>query len=120
MSIAYKVGDSDTRPWGTWEVLAVGESYIVKRIIVAPHQRLSLQSHNYRSEHWIIVTGTAMVTLDDKVVEAPQNTHVFIQSQQKHRIENRTNTPIVFIEVQAGDTLDETDIIRYQDDYGRH
>ena len=120
MAIAYKVGQSDIRPWGTWEVLAVGEGYIIKRIVVNPHQRLSLQSHNYRSEHWVIVVGNGVATLDNKEIEAPQNTHIFIQSQQKHRMENRTDTPMVFIEVQAGDTLDEADIIRYQDDYGRN
>ena len=119
MAIAYKVGDSDTRPWGTWEVLAVGDAYIVKRIVVNPHQRLSLQSHNYRSEHWVIVTGNGVATLADKVIEAQQNSHIFIQPHQKHRMENSSDTPLVFIEIQAGDTLDESDIIRYQDDYGR-
>ena len=119
MVVTYQAGDTDTRPWGTWEVLAVGEGYIVKRIVVNPHQKLSLQSHNYRSEHWVIAEGTGTVTLDDKIIEAPRDTHVYIERQQKHRMENRTDTPMVFIEVQTGDTLDESDIVRYQDDYGR-
>ena len=117
--ISYKVGDSDTRPWGTWEVLAVGEGYIVKRIVVDPYKRLSLQSHEHRAEHWIIVSGMGTVTLDEQEIEAPRDMHIFIKREQKHRMENRTANPVVFIEVQAGDTLDENDIVRYQDDYGR-
>ena len=119
MSISYHVGDSDTRPWGTWEVLAVGENYIVKRIQVLPHKKLSLQSHHFRSEHWIIVSGQGMVTLDaeNRVVHA--NEAVYINKEQKHRMENASDESLTFIEVQTGDTLDETDIVRYQDDYGR-
>ena len=117
--IAYTIGDSERRPWGTWEVLAVGEGYIIKRIVVTPHQKLSLQSHNYRSEHWVIVMGTGTVTLGDRIIEVPQDTHIYIERMQKHRMENRTQDPVVFIEVQTGDTLDESDIVRYQDDYGR-
>ena len=119
MPIMYKVGEQEDRPWGTWEVLAVGEGYIVKRIIVKPHQKLSLQSHEYRSEHWIIACGTGTVTLDDEIIEAPQDRHIYIKDHQKHRMENATDLPMVFIEVQAGDTLDENDIIRYEDVYGR-
>ena len=119
MAITYKVGEQGERPWGKWEVLAVGEGYIVKRIIVNPRQKLSLQSHEHRAEHWVIATGTGTVTLDDKIIEAPQDTHIYIKKQQKHRMENATDTPMIFIEVQAGDTLDENDIIRYEDAYGR-
>ena len=117
--ITYKVGDSDLRPWGSWEVLAVGEGYIVKRIVVQPHKKLSLQSHEYRAEHWVVVSGVGTVTLDDSIIKVPQDVHVYIERKQKHRMENQTDTPVVFIEVQAGDTLDESDIVRYQDDYGR-
>lgn len=119
MMNTYQVGSSDVRPWGTWEVLAVGEGYIVKRIVVQPHQKLSLQSHEYRSEHWIIASGTGTVTLDDAVIETPQDTHIYIKCGQKHRMENRTDLPVVFIEVQTGNTLDENDITRYDDVYGR-
>ena len=119
MTIMYSVGEKGTRPWGSWEVLAVGSQYIVKRIIVQPKQKLSLQSHHFRSEHWIITDGTGHVTVGDKVFDAPQNTHIFIEKEQVHRMENATETPMIFIEVQAGDTLDENDIVRYQDDYGR-
>ena len=119
MSITYHAGDYDTRPWGTWEVLAVGHNYIVKRIIVNPDQQLSLQLHHHRDEHWIIADGVAEVTLDDRVFTAPANTPIFIRVGQKHRIANRTQTPIVFIEVQTGETLDENDIVRLEDNYGR-
>ena len=119
MSVTYQVGEKGNRPWGIWEVLAVGEGYIVKRITVNPHQKLSLQSHEYRSEHWVIACGHGTVTLDDKTIEAPQDTHIYIRQRQKHRMENRTDTPMVFIEVQTGDTLDENDITRYEDVYGR-
>ena len=119
MANLYQKGDHDTRPWGTWEVLAVGNGYIVKRIIVNPHQKLSLQSHEHRAEHWVIATGTGRVTLDAQIIEAPQDTHIYIKRQQKHRMENATDTPMIFIEVQAGDTLDENDITRYEDVYGR-
>ncbi len=119
MSVSYKVGEMGERPWGTWEALAVGSNYIVKRIIVNPHQKLSLQSHEFRSEHWIIASGTGTVTLDDKTFDTPQDTHIYIEKQQKHRMENKTDFPVVFIEVQTGDTLDENDIQRYEDIYGR-
>lgn len=119
MSIAYKVGEKGERPWGTWEVLAVGQEYIVKRIIVNPNSKLSLQSHDYRAEHWIIAEGVGRITLDDKVFDAPQDTPVYIQRGQKHRMENATKNPLVFIEVQTGKTLDENDIHRYEDVYGR-
>lgn len=119
MSILYKAGDKDTRPWGTWEVVAVGSEYIVKRIVVMPGQQLSLQLHHHRDEHWIIVEGTAEITLDNKVFNAPQNTPIFIGVGQKHRIANRTTTPVIFIEVQTGKTLDENDIVRLEDNYGR-
>ena len=119
MSVSYKVGEMGERPWGTWEVLAVGSNYIVKRIIVNPHQKLSLQSHEFRSEHWIIASGTGTVTLDDETFDTPQDTHIYIEKQQKHRMENKTDFPVVFIEVQTGDTLDENDIQRYEDIYGR-
>ena len=119
MSVNYKVGDHDTRPWGTWEVVAVGPTYIVKKIVVMPGQKLSLQLHHHRDEHWIIAEGTAEITLGDRVFVAPTNTPIFIQVGQKHRVANTTDKPVVFIEVQTGDTLDENDIVRLEDSYGR-
>ena len=119
MTINYQVGDRDTRPWGTWEVIAVGSCYIVKKITVMPGQQLSLQLHHHRDEHWIIADGTAEVTLGDKILTAPANTPIFIPAEQKHRIGNKTDSPVVIIEVQTGDTLDESDIVRLEDRYGR-
>ncbi len=119
MTITYKIGDKDIRPWGTWEVLDVGTNYIVKRITVLPDKLLSLQLHHHRSEHWIITNGTAEVTLQDTIQSVPQNGHVFIPIETKHRIANKTNEPIIFIEIQTGDLLDETDIVRFKDQYGR-
>ncbi len=119
MSVTYQKGQNDTRPWGQWEVLDAGENYIVKRIYVAPHKKLSLQMHHHRSEHWIIASGSALVTLGDQTFEAKANTAIFIDVEQKHRIANETNGPVIFIEVQTGDTLDENDIVRFEDAYGR-
>ena len=75
--------------------------------------------HHHRDEHWIIAEGTAEVTLDEHIFTAPMNTPIFIKTGQKHRIENKTNNPVIFIEVQTGDTLDENDIVRLEDSYGR-
>lgn len=119
MTTNYVTGQKDTRPWGEWEVLDTADKYIVKRIRVLPQKKLSLQMHHHRSEHWIIAQGTATVTLDDRTFEAPMGTHIFIETEQKHRLENASNEPVVFIEVQAGDTLSEDDIVRFEDAYGR-
>ena len=115
----YNKGDHDTRPWGTWEVLDAGDNFCVKRIIVTPHNILSLQSHNFRSEHWIIIKGKAVVTLGENKTPHTANDHIFIPAQTKHRIQNDTEQNMEFIEIQTGETLDENDIIRYEDSYGR-
>ena len=117
--VSYKRGESDTRPWGKWEVIDVGDSYIVKRIIVNPGQILSLQYHNYRDEHWVIVKGVATVTLDDEVLRMAANESVFISSGVRHRIANETDDVVEFIEVQTGSVLSEDDIVRIEDNYGR-
>ena len=115
----YKKGDHDTRPWGTWEVLDAGEGFCVKRICVTPGNILSLQSHNFRNEHWIIVVGNAMVTLGDEKFSKKAGENVFIPVKVKHRIQNDSQEMLEFIEVQTGENLDENDIIRYEDSYGR-
>ncbi len=119
MGICYQIGDKDTRPWGTWEVLAIGENYIVKRINIYPKQSVSLQLHHYRNEHWIIVKGTGTVILNDTTQTVLQNESVYIPVETKHRIANDTDDTLIFIEVQTGDTLDENDIERFDDQYGR-
>lgn len=119
MTVNYQKGDHDSRPWGTWEVLEAGINYIVKKLVVLPGQSVSLQLHHKRNEHWIIVQGIATVTLDDKIKTVKQDESVYIPVETKHRIANQTNEPIIFIEVQTGEDLDETDIVRFEDQYGR-
>ena len=119
MSNHYQKGQKDTRPWGTWEILDAGEGFCVKRIKVLPKSILSLQSHNFRAEHWIIVKGTAVVTLGDEQITKRANDAVYIPAKTKHRIQNDMQTEMEFIEIQTGETLDENDIIRYEDKYGR-
>ena len=120
MTTTYKRGDSDTRPWGTWEVLDAGESFCVKKIIVNPGAILSLQLHHFRAEHWIIAAGEAMVVLGDDNLYRKSNDAVYIPAETKHRIKNTSaHTPLVFIEIQTGEKLDESDIVRFEDNYGR-
>ena len=119
MATTYKRGDNDTRPWGTWEVLESSDNYCVKKICVTPGNILSLQLHHHRSEHWIIVEGEAVVTLGDEKNVRKANEAVYIPAETKHRIQNDTQKPMVFIEVQTGENLDENDIVRLEDKYGR-
>nr|WP_238364761.1 mannose-1-phosphate guanylyltransferase/mannose-6-phosphate isomerase [Mesobacterium pallidum] len=109
----------DHRPWGWFESLVVGERFQVKRIHVLPGQALSLQSHVHRSEHWIVVEGTARVTVDDSVTLVTENQSVYIPLGAKHRLENPGKVPMVLIEVQTGSYLGEDDITRYDDVYAR-
>jgi mannose-6-phosphate isomerase len=112
--------EHDVRPWGEYLVLEDdAHDHKVKRITVAPHGRLSYQSHARRAEHWFVVDGTAHVTLDDAVVEVGPGESIDIAVGAKHRVENRGETPLVFIEVQHGTYFGEDDIVRYEDDYGR-
>lgn len=120
MTIHYQIGEKDSRPWGIWEIIDIGKNYIVKKITVFPHQTLSLQLHHHRNEHWIIVSGTALVTIDDTQQTASENTHLYIPKRTKHRLENPSDESISFIEIQTGELLDETDIIRFEDKYDRY
>jgi mannose-6-phosphate isomerase-like protein (cupin superfamily) len=119
VTTTYVVGQSDHRPWGHWEILAVGPRYAVKRILVRPGARLSLQRHAHRAEHWIIVAGSGKVTRGHEVVPVTAGQHVLIGLGDAHRIENPGTEDLLFIEVQHGQHLDESDIERLQDDYGR-
>lgn len=119
MASNYKKGDSEIRPWGTWEVLDGGESFCVKKIVVNPNGCLSLQSHNHRCENWIIVEGCAQVTLGEQEFEKGAGENIFIPTHTKHRVKNGNVEKLVFIEVQYGANLDENDIVRYEDVYGR-
>ncbi|MBR6355615.1 MAG: phosphomannose isomerase type II C-terminal cupin domain [Alphaproteobacteria bacterium] len=119
MANNYARGQHDTRPWGTWEVTDCGKSFCVKQIVVNSGGILSLQLHHHRNEHWIIVGGTATVTLDDQIIEKKAGESIYIPVETKHRIQNNGTEPLVFIEVQTGDNLDENDIVRLEDKYGR-
>ena len=110
----------DFRPWGWFESLAVGESFQVKRICVKPGAALSLQSHQYRSEHWVVVNGTAKVTIEDEIKLLTEGQSVFVPLGAKHRMENPGGSMMVLIEVQIGTYLGEDDIIRYEDVYARN
>lgn len=109
----------DHRPWGWYESLVVGGRFQVKRITVLPGASLSLQSHFHRSEHWIVVEGTAKVTLDEDVSLLTENQSIYIPVGVRHRIENPGRIPMVFIEVQTGPYVGEDDIVRYEDRYAR-
>ncbi|MFG6596106.1 mannose-1-phosphate guanylyltransferase/mannose-6-phosphate isomerase [Sulfitobacter sp. 1A13368] len=109
----------DFRPWGWYESLIIGGRFQVKRIVVHPGAALSLQSHHHRSEHWIVVEGTAKVTVDDDVQLITENQSVYIPLGAVHRMENPGRVPMVLIEVQTGSYLGEDDIIRYEDVYAR-
>jgi len=109
----------DYRPWGWFEGIALGERFQVKRIHVHPGAALSLQSHHHRSEHWIVVAGTAKVTIDDKVQLVTENQSVYIPLGAVHRMENPGKVPMILIEVQTGTYLGEDDITRYEDIYSR-
>ncbi|NNE70461.1 MAG: phosphomannose isomerase type II C-terminal cupin domain [Rhodothermales bacterium] len=110
--------DADDRPWGRWEEYLNEPGYRVKRIIVHPGQRLSLQKHRLRSEHWAIALGTGMFTLDDSVRPVKPGDALFIPVGGVHRIENDGDENLIIIETQLG-VCDEDDIIRLEDDYGR-
>ncbi len=113
------VGNIYERPWGMYQTLALGEGYQVKLITVNPKGRLSLQKHFKRSEHWVVVKGTPTVTIGEAVKKLSINESVFIPVETVHRMENLTDTPAAFIEVQIGDYLGEDDIERLEDVYGR-
>jgi mannose-1-phosphate guanylyltransferase/mannose-6-phosphate isomerase len=109
----------DHRPWGWFESLAMGGRFQVKRIVVNPSAALSLQSHHHRSEHWIVVEGTAKVTIGETEQLVSENQSVYIPLGATHRMENPGKLPMVLIEVQTGSYLGEDDIIRYEDVYAR-
>ena len=110
----------DHRPWGWFETLALADRFQVKRIVVNPGAALSLQSHFHRSEHWIVVSGTARVTVDETVTLVTENQSIYVPLGAVHRMENPGKVPMVLIEVQTGVYLGEDDIVRYEDVYSRN
>jgi mannose-1-phosphate guanylyltransferase/mannose-6-phosphate isomerase len=109
----------DHRPWGWFETLVLADRFQVKRIVVHPGAALSLQSHVHRAEHWVVVSGTARVTVDDKVTLVSENQSVYVPLGAVHRMENPGKVPMVLIEIQTGSYLGEDDITRYEDVYAR-
>jgi mannose-6-phosphate isomerase len=109
----------ERRPWGTFWVLDEGDNFKVKRIEVLPGKRLSYQKHSQRAEHWVVVQGTAKVTLNDRDIMVVTGEAIDIGIGSAHRVENPGSDPLVFIEVQRGKYLGEDDIVRLQDDFGR-
>lgn len=107
------------RPWGYYEDIDYGDKFRAKRIVVEPNKKLSLQLHNHRSEHWVVVKGVASITIDNKRFELVQGESTFVPKKTKHRLENNTAEILEIIEVQIGDYLGEDDIVRFNDVYGR-
>ncbi len=108
-----------TRPWGFYESLSNGGRFQVKRIVVMPGQQLSLQKHFHRSEHWVVVEGTAAVTRDGLSLMLGENECIYLPAGCVHRLENPGRIPLTIIEVQTGAYLGEDDIVRLEDNYGR-
>ena len=111
--------ETDHRPWGYYEVLAELEDCKVKRIVVYPGKRLSLQRHFRRSEQWTVVSGSAIVTRGDEEIFLSTGESVHIPVGARHRVSNPGDVPVAFIEVQTGDYFGEDDIERFEDDFGR-
>jgi mannose-6-phosphate isomerase len=110
---------TERRPWGSFYVIDEGESFKVKRIVVRPQGRLSLQSHRHRAEHWVVVSGEATVTVGESVQTLSRGQSIDIYLGAVHRLENFGDTDVQMIEVQFGDYTGEDDIIRYEDAYQR-
>jgi mannose-1-phosphate guanylyltransferase/mannose-6-phosphate isomerase len=107
------------RPWGWYNSIDRGERFKVKRIQVKPEASLSLQMHQHRAEHWVVVKGVAEITNGDQVITLNENQSTYIPLGQVHRLANPSKTPLEIIEVQTGNYLGEDDILRYEDFYGR-
>ena len=122
-----RLGDSDLahmhvtthRPWGSYTVLEDEHGYKIKRIVVKPGKRLSLQKHYHRNEHWIVVSGTATVTVGERNFLLRENESTFIRMGEVHRLANEGKIPVVLIEAQVGSYTGEDDIVRLQDDFNR-
>ena len=107
------------KPWGSYQVLIDSNSFKVKHLIVNPKEKLSLQSHEFRSEHWIITEGKANITLGDDTFCLKKDDHLYVPKKAIHTIENQGKITLELIEVQNGSYLGEDDIVRYKDIYGR-
>lgn len=117
--VAYAPGDADDRPWGRWRVLDTADGFVVKRITVKPGGILSLQKHRHRAEHWFVARGRAEVTLGEGKLEVGPGGSVDIPLGTVHRVANPGSVDLELIEIQHGEVLDENDIVRLEDSYGR-
>ncbi len=115
----YRLHQTVFRPWGSYTVLEEQEKFKIKRITVLPKVKLSLQMHHHRSEHWVVVRGTARVTCGERVFLVLENQSTYIPCGETHRLENPGVIPLELIEVQNGSYLGEDDIVRFDDDFGR-
>ena len=109
----------EERPWGNYTVLYTDETCQVKRLVVNPGKRISLQSHKFRAEHWFIVSGQGAAELDENLIDVGPGDSIDVSIGSKHRISCGMTEPLVFIEVQTGSSFAEDDIVRYEDDFGR-
>jgi len=112
--------DSEQRPWGSWHVVDVEDGYKIKRIHVHPGARLSLQTHEHRSEHWVVIQGVATATVDGEEVQVEAGESIDVPLGAQHRLANSGDVELVVVEVQLGGYTGEDDICRLEDDYGRH
>ena len=118
-AISYNVGEKGTRPWGEWQVLDIQSHVVVKKLLVYPSCRISLQRHQHRTERWIVTEGVATVTCDNNRMHLNVGESIMIPSGSLHRLSNQGTAPLALIEVQLGSILTEEDIERFSDDYGR-
>ena len=116
---AHKIHRTVTRPWGSYTTLEQGPGFKLKRIVVNPGASLSLQLHHRRSEHWVVISGVAQVINGEREFEVRPNESTFIPAGNRHRLSNKDSAPLTIIEVQTGDYVEEDDIVRFDDEYGR-
>jgi mannose-1-phosphate guanylyltransferase/mannose-6-phosphate isomerase len=107
------------RPWGTYTILEEGLNFKIKRIVVNPGAQLSMQLHNHRAEHWVVIAGRAKITNGEREIILEENQSTYIPKGHKHRLANPESVPLQIIEVQCGDYVGEDDIVRFEDTYGR-
>jgi mannose-1-phosphate guanylyltransferase/mannose-6-phosphate isomerase len=107
------------RPWGSYTVLEESANFKIKRIVVNPGAKLSMQMHKHRSEHWVVVSGQATITNGDVQFTLDENQSTYIPKTHRHRLENASDRPLSIIEVQCGEYVGEDDIVRFEDNYGR-
>jgi len=105
------------RPWGYYHLLVKTNEYLIKQIVILPKKSISLQKHNHRSEHWIVLKGEADIVIDNKIMLLKESESAFVPANMKHKITNNLSEPLIILETQLGKILSEDDIIRYDVDY---